>query len=151
MRENTPETWNSIMGDSTLMAVGYRSDIKNVDPNESLVYLQPNNKRISSDYYPKVSDTFLENVLKPNGITTQQASFWSGKKANLHENMPKPQNSENYSVGQPNKGFMMLGFNNDTKDNFHILNNGFILPYSTSNQYHQYFDLTTATSEKEAM
>ena len=151
MRENTPETWNNIMGDSTLMVVGYRSDINKVDPNESLVYLQPNNKRISSDYNPKVSETFFENVLKPNGITIQQASFWSGKGVNLHENMPAPQNSENYSVGQPNKGFMMLGFNNDTKDNFHILNNGFILPYSTSNQYHQYFDLTTATSEKEAM
>lgn len=151
MCENTPETWNSIMGDSTLMIVGYRSDINKVDPNESLVYLQPNNKRISSDYNPKVLDTFFDNVLKPNGITTQQASFWSGKGVNLHENMPAPQNSENYSIGQPNKGFMMLGFNNDTKDNFHILNNGFILPYSTSNQYHQYFDLATATSEKEAM
>ena len=151
MRENTPEIWNSIMGDSTLMAVGYRCDIKEIESNESLVYLQPNNKRISSDYNPKVSETFFENVLKPNGITTQQASFWSGKGVNLHENMPAPQNSENYSVGQPNKGFMMLGFNNDTKDNFHILNNGFILPYSTSNQYHQYFDLATATSEKEAM
>ena len=154
MREQSSKLWNEIMGDSKLMVVGYRYDLDD-EYKDDLVYLQPNNRRISGDYNPKVSDTFFNNVLFPNDVNkkTHQASFWSGGGYNSKSGLPKPENSENYSVGQPNKGFMMLGFNSDTKDNFHIFNNGFVLPQIKGNNitYNQYFNLATATSEKEAM
>ena len=153
MREQSSELWNKIMGDSKLMVVGYRYDLDN-EYKDDLVYLQPNNRRISGDYNPKVSDTFFNNVLYPNDIKeTHQASFWSGGGYNPKSGLPKPENTKNYSVGQADKGFMMLGFNSDTKDNFHIFNNGFVLPQIKDNKiaYNQYFNLATATSEKEAM
>ena len=153
MREQSSKLWNEIMGDSKLMVVGYRYDLDD-EYKDDLVYLQPNNRRISGDYNPKVSDTFFNNVLYPNDIKeTHQASFWSGGGYNPKSGLPKPENTKNYSVGQSDKGFMMLGFNSDTKDNFHIFNNGFVLSQIEDNKiaYNQYFNLATATSEKEAM